>query len=230
MKVSKVFFDMEFTELSKNADIISLACISEQGTFFIGEFSDYNPYVNPFVMENVIPQLFVSKIKAGENPTNGILSISPFDIGRGSGYCEERSPSLRYAYGTRDFIQEQLTQYLEDIKHNYLGKNGIIEFVTDVGQYDMILMTDLLSGGKTSFEVPEFISPAYHDINQDITRYVQNNFSRRFTDADSFNIGRAELLKYLEPSWGLWRYWNKNTHDAVWDASISKRIYKILAD
>lgn len=228
METTQIIFDMEFTELSKKAEIISLACTAENGRWFIGEFSDYNSAVNPFVKENVIPQLFCSKLKAGDkHPDNGLISITPFDVNAGNHFEEQKDqrPKFCYAYGTKDFIRQHLIDYLKSARKD---PDEIVEFVTDVGQFDIVLMTDLLSGGKTSFEMPDYISPAYHDINYDIARYYEESTGRSFPDHEAFNVSRAELYKELSPDWPLWKEWNGNAHDAMWDALISANIYHNL--
>lgn len=51
----KVFFDLEFTGLNQNADILSIGLISDDGKTYYAEISDYDPHkVSGWVHENVI--------------------------------------------------------------------------------------------------------------------------------------------------------------------------------
>lgn len=57
----KLFFDTEFTKLSKDAELISLGIVSEDGDVFYAEFSDYDKSkLDPWIIENVIENLSYS--------------------------------------------------------------------------------------------------------------------------------------------------------------------------
>ena len=58
IKKLRLYFDTEFTELSKKGELISLAFISENGEIFYAEFDDfYIENCNEWVIENVISNL-----------------------------------------------------------------------------------------------------------------------------------------------------------------------------
>ena len=50
-----IYFDTEFTSLEKNAQLISIGLISEDGKEFYAEFASINTeLINDWVMENVL--------------------------------------------------------------------------------------------------------------------------------------------------------------------------------
>ena len=58
IKKLRLYFDTEFTELSKKGELISLAFISENDEIFYAEFDDFSiETCNEWVMENVISKL-----------------------------------------------------------------------------------------------------------------------------------------------------------------------------
>lgn len=59
-------------------------------------------------------------------------------------------------------------------------------FVSDVSHYDMVLLIDLLAGNAMT--LPEFITPACHDINQDIATMLD------ISEKAAFDISREQLL------------------------------------
>jgi hypothetical protein len=58
MKKIRLYFDTEFTELSKKGELISLALVSENDEIFYAEFDDFTTKTcNEWVIKNVIPNL-----------------------------------------------------------------------------------------------------------------------------------------------------------------------------
>lgn len=57
-----IFFDTEFTELSKSCELLSIGFVTEEGDQFYAEVTDYNPdNINPWVKENVIDNFFLKQ-------------------------------------------------------------------------------------------------------------------------------------------------------------------------
>lgn len=92
----------------------------------------------------------------------------------------------------------------------------LIEFVSDVCHYDFVLLIDLLA--PTALELPSYISPTCHDINQDIARYLG------ISENAAFDLSREELVERLyggNPVAG-------NKHNSLYDAMIIDLISKKL--
>lgn len=101
------------------------------------------------------------------------------------------------------------------LEMNFKGEQ--IQFVSDVSHYDMVLLIDLLTDGKSALDLPENISPYCHDINQDIAIYLG------ITDKEAFNISREEFIvsegKELPEG---------DKHNSLYDALAIKQIYEII--
>lgn len=96
---------------------------------------------------------------------------------------------------------------------DYFKQFDSVELVSDVCHYDMVLLIDLFG---TAFDLPNNVSPACHDINQDIADFHDISIS------DAFDTSREEILK------------NNNIeiegekHNALYDAKVIKAIYEII--
>ena len=88
-----------------------------------------------------------------------------------------------------------------------------VELVSDVCHYDMVLLIDLFG---TAFDLPKYINPACHDINQDIARYYE------ISETEAFDFSREELLQnnaiVIEG----------DKHNSLYDAKVIKTIYEII--
>ncbi len=59
---TKLFIDTEFTNLTQNASLLSIALISETDHQFYAEFTDYGKDdISDFVRENVLPKMFLKE-------------------------------------------------------------------------------------------------------------------------------------------------------------------------
>ena len=65
-------------------------------------------------------------------------------------------------------------------------------FVSDVSHYDMVLLIDLLVGNAKM--LPKFITPACHDINQDIATMLDISEKAVLTFRESSYLRTEELL------------------------------------
>ena len=112
----KIFFDSEFTGLNKNANLISLGMIAENGDTFYAEFEDYYEEgmdINDWIRENVIANLSRS--------SKELKSLANCTV-KGYGFI----------------ILDSLMDWLE--KFDY------IELVSDVCHYDFVFLIDIIAG------------------------------------------------------------------------------------
>jgi len=186
----KIFFDTEFTELSKKAELISIGMIDENDNSFYAELNDYNIVnLDKWVKENVIANLLYNnhspfnKIKRANDHTDVIVK------------------------GNKEDVKKHLSSWFS----NY----SIIELVTDVGHYDMVLLVDIFG---TAMDLPKNIAPTYFDINQMIADYYHIGLK------EAFDISRENLAFNHEPI----DYENK--HNAMWDAYVIKKIWQKLQE
>ena len=124
--------------------------------------------------------------------------------------------------GTKEEIKEALLDWLGTLDANKF------ELISDVCHYDMVLFIDIFGG---AFDLPEFISPACYDINQDIY-YMKNSMF------NAFDTNREKLLKTLVDGTVDEVFYNvmpilelpeKCKHNALYDAII-KCLYERLND
>jgi hypothetical protein len=101
------------------------------------------------------------------------------------------------------------TYYIKTLLANWLSKYESVELVSDVCHYDMVLFIDIFGG---AFDLPENVSPACHDINQDIARYF--NISER----EAFDKSREEIADAIQG----------DKHNALYDAFVIRNIYQKL--
>ena len=200
MKSINIYFDTEFTGLQQDTDLISIGMITEDGKQFYAEFTDYRDYLcDLWITENVIKKM---------NHPQKIISDMMTTI-----------------TGCQDEVREFLLDWLDRQRKNGDEK---IQFVSDVCHYDFVLLIDLLSdsGCASAINLPNYISPYCHDINQDMTKFINTKTSNigHITDYDSFNIERENFLKEFNiiiPGDETLK------HNSLYDAKVIKSIYEL---
>ena len=177
----KIYFDTEFTGLTKNTDLISIGLVAENGSTFYGELTDFNiAKCDQWVKDNV-----VSKLKY----------YNKYDY-----YYKENNHSVeildsKHRVGVH--LNLWLNSFLEEI-----------QFVSDVAHYDFVLLIDLLTQGKSALDLPEYIAPAVYDINQlmaqklDIPMKKAFDLNREEILVDMHRAGISDL--YIEKHNALW--------------------------
>lgn len=199
----KFFFDTEFTGLQKNTDLISIGIIDYTGEHaFYAEFTDYDiTKVSYWVRENVIQKLVLfDKADNYYEYTNDAAQY--FDI------ATNKIDELCLVRGDRRFIRDKLEYWLKSL----IDINGgeTVQMISDVSHYDFVLFADLFGG---AFGLPEWISPACYDINQDIARKY------KISPHNAFEMSRASIVKNI--------YDNPTIHNSLNDAIIIGYIYHV---
>lgn len=123
--------------------------------------------------------------------------------------------------GTKEEIREALLYWLGELDDTHF------DLVSDVCHYDMILFIDIFGG---AFDLPEFISPACYDINQDIY-YSTRSMS------EAFDANRESLLKDLAENsiddiyyemLPILELSDESKHNSLYDAIIIKALYEMF--
>ena len=200
MKVINIYFDTEFTGLQQNTDLISIGMITEDGKQFYAEFTDYRNYLcDSWITENVIRKMTHPKK-----------------------FISDRMTTIT---GGQYEVREFLLDWFDRQRKNGDEK---IQFVSDVCHYDFVLLIDLLSDSEYSsaINLPNYISPYCHDINQDMTAFINEKTShiKYITDYDSFDIERENFLKEFDiviPGS------ETQKHNSLYDAKVIKLIYEL---
>lgn len=138
-----IYLDTEFTGLHKNAQLISIGMIDEQGHTFYAEFDDYDDtLITSWVIDNVISNL---------------------DF-------KDRKPFVRTFNEGKDVRVKGSKDYIKGPMIAWLNHYTDVQIVSDVSHYDFVLFLDMFG---TAFNLPKNIAPCCHDINQDIARYYK---------------------------------------------------------
>lgn len=132
--VLRIYFDTEFTGLRKDTDLISIGLVTEGGNTFYAEFTDYD-------RTKINAWLLKNVIKNLEHP--------------------EYKPNYENyrIEANRKLVQFHLNKWLEVVRN---GRE--VQFVSDCASYDTVLLFDLLTGGGTALDLPDWISPIVFDI------------------------------------------------------------------
>lgn len=191
----KIYVDEEFTGLTKNTDLISIGLVAENGSTFYGELTDFNiAKCDQWVKDNV-----VSKLKY----------YNKYDY-----YYKENNHSVeildsKHRVGVH--LNLWLNSFLEEI-----------QFVSDVGHYDFVLLIDLITLGKSALDLPEYISPALYDINQLIAQKLDISMHQ------AFDLNREEILVDMHRA-GISDL-SIEKHNALWDAFVIKELYSAFTE
>ena len=185
----RLYFDTEFTGLHQGTTLISLGIISEDGRTFYAEFTDYDKaQVTPWIQENVIQNLSFKDLQLLEQHA---------DVD-----YKNRSVGL---WGREYFVRANLSEWLKQFDS--------VQFVSDVCHYDFVLLAELFGGALT---LPENVSAACHDINQDIAGFYH------ISERAAFDKSREEIVEEsLQVIDG-------QKHNALYDAKVIKAIYEYI--
>ena len=198
-----VYFDCEFTGLTRDAQLLSIGLCDAEGHSFYAEFTDYDMQViSEWVFKNVLQKM--------SNPTT-VLEGDHWQI-----------------KGTSKEIRQNLLIWLDYVhKHSQAG----IQLVSDCCHYDMVLLIDLL--WKSALDMPEWIAPVAVDINMDLSNLCKNNAdetNKNIPDGsatyafnpyfEAFNLDRDEFASHIKNApQGL-------KHNSMYDAYVIRAIHQ----
>lgn len=186
--VLRIYFDTEFTGLRKDTDLISIGLITEGGNTFYAEFTDYD-------RTKINAWLLKNVIKNLEHP-------------------EYKPDYENYRIeADRKLIQFHLNKWLEGVRD---GRE--VQFVSDCASYDTVLLFDLLTGGGTALDLPEWISPVVFDILYPISGELAYGYNMLSNIHKAFDFSRELIID----DWGF--HFDGMKHNALYDAKIIKVI------
>lgn len=225
--MSLLFFDTEFTGLRKDTTLISLGIVADNGKKFYAEFTDYErKQCDNWILENVITNLIISKpmfyedsvefLRKNKNSWVDFEKVAFITTSEKEFMNEKISLSYhavedekgnRIVFGDKEWVGTHLKEWLSQFDS--------IQFVSDVCNYDFVLLIDLLTGGKTALDLPDNISAVCHDINSDIARHY-GGYER-----EAFDKSREEIVSELcgHEIEGM-------KHNALYDAEVIKAIWE----
>ena len=182
-----VYFDTEFTGLYKDTTLISLGLVTEDNKRLYLEFNDFNEHQ----CDEWIKQNVLDNLYS-QNDVNEFIN----------------NKLNRYNYGNRRENVMVLKDWLDKLYEDE------IQLVSDCCHYDMMLFIDLFGN---AFDLPKYINPVCHDINQDIAYYFN------LSEKQAFDKSREEILEEYNDAVN-----DIKKHNALYDAEVIKRIYDIV--
>ena len=186
--VLRIYFDTEFTGLRKDTDLISIGLITEDGNTFYAEFTDYD-------RTKLNSWIIKNVVKNLEHP-----------------YFNPDYENYRIE-AKRKLIQFHLMRWLEGVRE---GRE--VQFVSDCASYDTVLLFDLLTGGGTALDLPEWISPVVFDILYPISGELAYGYDMLTNIHKAFDFSRELIID----DWGF--HFDGMKHNALYDAKIIKAI------
>lgn len=196
----KIYMDCEMTGLSKNDDLISLGLLyQDTKTGVIKTFyAEFNDYDSKKVDEWVQLNV-IDKLKFNDKQSIEITSAHDVRI-----------------KADREYIAQELKNWIDEI-------DEWCTFVADVGHYDVVFVFDLFGG---AFRIPRYLSPSYHDLNNDIAEYLKIN------EFEAFNINRETFLigLGLENTTYDLVFRGQDKHNALYDARVCYLTHKKLEE
>ena len=194
----KIYFDTEFTGLKKDTTLVSIGLITEDDESFYAELTDFDKsYKDEWFVNNVLNNLLLDKEKNAKKKTPEVFVYKT---------KEEYFIADKTVRGTKNEVSYELYRWLKDFVS--------IQLVSDGCHYDMVLFIDLFGG---AFDMLPSITPACHDINQDIAEFC------KITEREAFEKNREKLL--LENGIQLPK---GKKHNSLYDAKIIKMIDKMI--
>ena len=194
----KIYFDTEFTGLKKDTTLVSIGLSTEDDESFYAELTDFDKsYKDEWFVNNVLNNLLLDKEKNAKKKTPEVFVYKT---------KEEYFIADKMVRGTKNEVSYELYRWLKDFVS--------IQLVSDVCHYDMVLFIDLFGG---AFDMLPSITPACHDINQDIAEFC------KITEREAFEKNREKLL--LENGIKLPK---GKKHNSMYDAKIIKMIDEMI--
>lgn len=127
----RLFLDTEFTGLTQDTTLISIALVADTGETFYAEATDFDTSkISEWLQENVINQLFLNESIVSQN-------LSQF-----------------YFVGKRLEIAEALKKWLAQFESPYFNTEPFLQIWADVPHYDWVLFCELFGG---AFGIPQNI-------------------------------------------------------------------------
>ena len=203
-----VFFDCEFTGLYKKTELLSIGLVTEGGRMLYTEINKTaHAYEiakkNEWVRDNVLTHFMDKSYSKGLGVETPNYELYPDT----------------HLFNIKFVLKSWLSEISDDGKKN-------IQLCADVGHYDMVLFMDIFEG---AFNIPDNVSPALHDINQDIAAF------KGISEFEAFELSREELLSYrkverdnLMNEIKEFGKDQKQQHNALYDAVTEMMIYSIM--
>lgn len=195
-----VYFDTEFEGLYKDAKLISIGLVADDGRELYCELADIDvTKQNEWIVDNVLANTALYSNQVGD-----YKSIADF-INNKCSFVEDITDPSNYFCGYKQEVADKIK--------NWLSVYDEVQLVSDVSHYDMVQFIDLF---EEAFKLPDNICAYCHDINQDIASYLN------ISDKQAFDYSREQIL--FDNGMAI----TGKKHNSLYDAHVIKSIYKIV--
>lgn len=209
----KVYYDAEFTGLTKDASLISIGLMTSEGNYFYAEFNDYDTNVSEWIQNNVINNLILT------NENGDKVRFTPYR----ETICNTKELFKPYDYdivGSSYEIKEELKKWLKTLYEYYRCQ---IHIYSDCYAYDWVLFNNLICDDGDALNIPDYI----YYIPMDLSTLLQ----LKGIDPD---ITREELLgeRVITNMRRVYPFNNmgeKCKHNSLWDALICKLCFEYIS-
>lgn len=200
----RIYYDAEFTGLNRKTGLISVGLVSDNGTAFYSEFTDFpQDQVTEWINDNIIRHLIIGK---GKGP-KGHMFVNKTPV-------SEESPLYNFEIkGRTDMVQPKILEWL---LNEATVSNKQIQFFTDCYAYDWVLMNDLICDFGDALNIPKHINYIPIDLS-----------TLLWTLGIDPDINREEFVGPSMTFTGM----AQNKHNSLWDAYVIKACFeKILSN
>ncbi len=205
-RITRCFFDCEFTGLHQGTTLISIGIISECGKTFYVELTDYDKsQIDDWLQKNVIDNLLMSEPK--ENEDEYFLATRHTDNPIGNDLYKSYSVQLRC---DKKVLEVELGKWLYQFEQ--------VEMWSDCLSYDWVLFCQIFGHAfaipQNVYYIPFDVSTLFRikDTDPDINREEFAGVNKQPKTFAIPNKNRSEI----------------NKHNALWDATIIKACYDKL--
>ena len=219
--VTHVFYDAEFTSLTRDGEFISIGMVTKNGDCFYAEFTDYDrSKVTPWLQEHVIDNLILDEDY--ENPSIDRLSQQ---------YISHIMHNV-IIRGTRDTVKEYLEQWLHlqsQSSHDII-KIKPIQFYCDCYAYDWMLLNDLLCTDGNALNTPEYMSYIPIDLSTLLYTVGLNPDISREDLLGRLNVNHlVEVIRSMKFR-GISLDSRDMKHNSLYDACICRSCFNMISD
>lgn len=204
----RIYYDAEFTGLNRKTSLISIGLVSDSGTVFYAEFSDYDQnQVNEWIQKNVIQNLTMNDIDIEDNgDCYSDKMYLPSIINNDSVYNMK-------VKGDTNSIKAKLLEWLQN-ESTAAGKQ--IQIFTDCYAYDWVLMLDMICQYGDGINIPDYIN--YIPI--DLSTLLWNIGVDPDINREEF-VGPYNTIPLVVQA----------KHNSLWDAYVAKVCFeKIISN
>lgn len=165
----RIFLDTEFTELTQQAQLISIGLAAENGDWFYAELTDYDPtFINPWVKENVLTLLTGPKLSSAQ-----YVHTKPYMACRGDIVDVSRA------------LRRWLARF---------GEKNSVHIWADVLAWDWVLFCHVFNG---AFFIPEQVFWIPFDLSTLLlTKGLDPNVTRETLGQVDLKVPKLKLAKH----------------------------------